>query len=183
MSSVMRLPYGRPLTWVDLESAPDDGHRYELIDGVLIVSPAPRPLHQRVVVQLVRKLTDACPPEFEALVAPVDVRLANDTLVQPDLIVARRSDLTDRGLVLVPPLLAVEVLSPGNRGIDLVSKRNRYESAGCPSYWLIDPEVPSILALELRDGSYVEAAEVKAEETFHAAMPYPLSLTPAELVA
>jgi Uma2 family endonuclease len=182
MTAVLQLPYGRPLTWADLEMMPDDGHRYELIDGVLIVSPAPRPSHQRAVVSLVRVLAQACPPDLEALVGPVDVRLADDTVVEPDLIVARRSDLTDRGL-LHAPRLAVEVLPPGNRGTDLVSKRNRYESSGCPSYWIVDPDVPSLLALELRDGRYTEVASVKADESFHASSPYAVTFTPAALVA
>ncbi len=94
----------------------------------------------------------------------------------------RRYELIDRGL-LHAPLLAVEVLSPGNRGTDLVSERDRYESSGCPSYWIIDPDIPSLLALELRDGRYVEAAAVKADEPFHATSPYPVTFTPSALVA
>jgi Uma2 family endonuclease len=182
MTSVTMLPRGLPFTRADLETVPDDGHRYELIDGVLIVSPAPRPIHQRAVVQLVRALAEVCPPDLDALVGPVDVRLAEDTVVEPDVIVARRADLTDRGL-LHAPLLAVEVLSPGNRGTDLVSKRNRYESSGCPSYWIVDPDIPSLLELRLRDGRYVETAHVKADETFHTDAPYAVSFTPSTLIA
>src|SRR5262245_3890308 len=102
MTAVTALPYGRPLTWAGLGWRPDGGHRYELIDGVLIVSPAPRPLHQRAVVQLIRALAPACPADLEALVAPVDVRLAEDTMVEPDVLVVRRADLTDKGLLHAP---------------------------------------------------------------------------------
>ncbi|MEQ7005506.1 Uma2 family endonuclease [Actinopolymorpha sp. B17G11] len=182
MTAVTQLPYGRAFTWADLEAMPDDGHRYELIDGVLIVSPAPRPLHQRVVAEVTTLLREGCPPELEALPGPVDVRLAEDTVVEPDVIVARRADLTDRGL-LHAPLLAVEVLSPGNRGVDLVSKRNRYESSGCLSYWIVDPDIPSLLELRLRDGRYVETAHVKADEAFHTDAPYAVSFTPAALIS
>jgi Uma2 family endonuclease len=133
-------------------------------------------------VQLARHLADPCPPELEALVAPVDVRLAEDTVVEPDVLVVRRDELTDRGLI-GPPRLAVEVLSPGNRGTDVVSTRNWNESAGCPSYWIVDPDIPAVLELRLRDGRYVETADVKADEEFHTTAPYAVGFTPSFLVA
>ncbi|HZC26358.1 MAG TPA: Uma2 family endonuclease [Actinopolymorphaceae bacterium] len=180
---MQRARKGQPFTWADFDAMPDDdGHRYEIIDGVLIVSPAPRPLHQRVVLQLARRLAEVCPSELETLVAPVDIWLAEDTVVEPDVLVARRDELTDRGL-FGPPLLVVEVLSPGNRGTDLVSKRTSYERSGCPSYWIVDPDIPSLLELQLRDGRYVETADVKADEPFHTTAPYPVSFTPSSLVA
>jgi Uma2 family endonuclease len=61
MGSVPTLPRGRPLTRVDLEAMPDDGHRYELIDGALIVTPAPSPLHQRAVLELALSVTATAP--------------------------------------------------------------------------------------------------------------------------
>lgn len=82
------LPSGRGLTCADLDSVPDDGWRYELIDGVLIVSPAPRLVHQRVVAGMYRALHAACPPGLEVLFAPLDVVLAEDTKLQPDILVA-----------------------------------------------------------------------------------------------
>ncbi|HEY8474535.1 MAG TPA: Uma2 family endonuclease [Natronosporangium sp.] len=104
------LTAGRPFTRADLAGMPDDGRRYELIDGVLIVSAAPGRLHQRAVGRLLRLLGDACPPEFEVLPGPFAVGLADDTELQPD-VVGRVADLTDRDLPAAPAL-AVEVLSP-----------------------------------------------------------------------
>lgn len=98
MGSVTSLPRGRPLTRVDLEAMPDDGHRYELIDGALIVTPAPSPLHQRAVLELAYRLRQLCPPDLEVLISPLDVALAKDTVMQPDVLVARRRDLTERDL-------------------------------------------------------------------------------------
>ena len=98
MGTVTTLQRGRPFTRADLDSMPDDGHRYELIDGCLIVSPAPSRRHQRVVVNLTVLLHPRCPEDLEVLVAPFDVALSDDSVVQPDLLVARRSDLTDRDL-------------------------------------------------------------------------------------
>jgi Uma2 family endonuclease len=80
----VKLPwsYGAPLTRDDLDRMPDDGHRYELIDGVLVVSPAPKPLHQRVVGNLLYDLRLACPPDLEVLFAPLDVVLSADTVMR-----------------------------------------------------------------------------------------------------
>lgn len=134
MSTVTTLPFSGPFTRDDLEHMPHDGHRYELLDGTLLVSPAPPFRHQRAVANLHLLLEAACSPD---LVAP-------------------RPQFTDRDLP-GPPLLAVEVLSPSTR-IDLLLKRDRLQAAGVPSYWLVDADTPSLTALELVDGVYAEVA-------------------------
>jgi Uma2 family endonuclease len=176
------LPWGRPLVRADLDAMPDDGHRYELVDGVLLVSPAPKPLHQRVVGRLFRLLDDACPDDCEVFVARLDVVLADDTVLEPDLLVARRTDLTERDLPAAP-LLAVEVLSPSTRRFDLTLKRSRFEAAGVGSYWVVDPDEPSLIAWDLEAGRYVEAAHVSGDETYAARRPYELLVTPRALVS
>ncbi|HEX6054508.1 MAG TPA: Uma2 family endonuclease [Intrasporangium sp.] len=181
MGAVTTLPQSRPLTWRDLEDRPDDGHRYELVDGTLVVTPAPGTRHQRCVPRLWAVLNAACPVGLEVLVAPFDVRLAEDTVLQPDVLVARTADLTERNLP-VAPLLTVEVLSPSTRLIDLNLKRVRYEAAGCPSYWVVDPDLPSLQAWDLVDGAYVDAGTVEADEAFEATMPYPVTVSPDRLV-
>ena len=118
MDSVTTLPRSRPLTRADLDTMPDDGHRYELIDGSLIVTPAPSPRHQGAVGELYLLLRLACPAHLQVFLAPLDVALADDTIMQPDLLVARRADVTERDLPTAP-VLAVEVLSPSSRPIDL----------------------------------------------------------------
>lgn len=75
------LPHGRPLTRADLDLVPDDGHRYELLDGVLVVSPSPARRHQRAVLRLARLVDDSLPADLELLVAPFDVALADDTVL------------------------------------------------------------------------------------------------------
>lgn len=177
----MTLPQSRPLTAADLESMPDDGHRYELIDGTLIVTPAPVPRHQIVVGELYLLLRRSCPDDLRVLLAPLDVVLAVDTVVQPDLLVTRRSDLSERNLPTAP-LLAVEVVSPSTRLVDLNLKRARYEQAGCPSYWVVDPDVVSLTAWELQDQRYVEVAHVINDEMFRTCLPYPLQFLPADLL-
>ena len=183
MTAVSTVPWprrGTALTRDDLERMPDDGRRYELIDGVLIVTPAPARRHQRGVGGLYILMRQACPAELEVLMAPFDVVLAPDTVVQPDLLVCRRADSTERDLP-VPPLLAVEVLSPSTRRIDLTLKRSRYEAAGCVSYWIVDPDVPSLTAWELEDGRYALAGEAVGEATAMLTRPFPVEIVPAHL--
>ncbi|HEY4569973.1 MAG TPA: Uma2 family endonuclease, partial [Kribbella sp.] len=145
-------PFG-PLTRDDLDRLPNDGHRYELVDGALLVTPAPVPRHQVVCAAIYRALFAACPPHLQVLFAPLDVVLTADTVMQPDLLVAPRDAFSERDLQ-GPPLLAVEVLSPSTRRIDLMLKFSRYEAAGCPAYWVVDPDTPSLIAWELQDGTY-----------------------------
>lgn len=109
------------------------------------------------------------------------MELAAGTIVQPDLIVTRRSDVIERGIA-VGPLLAVEILSPSTRLIDFNLKRSRYEEAGCASYWVIDPAKPSILAWQLQDGAYVEVGRASGEESMSLTQPFPVTVVPARLL-
>src|SRR5256885_10543297 len=95
----------------DLDALPDEGLQVELFDGVLVVSPAPVPAHQRAVGGLFVLLRGACPPELEVFVAPLDFRPNLKRSFQPDVLVARRDRVGPKNLVR-PPVLAVEVLSP-----------------------------------------------------------------------
>lgn len=171
-----------PLTRMDLESIADDSRRYELVDGVLLMSPSPRPLHQRVVARVLAAVSRHCPRDCETLPAPVDVVLADDTVLIPDVVVGRRRDYTERALVGVP-VLAVEVISPSSRLVDTELKRARLAMAGCPHYWLVDPFVPSVLCLALRDGAYITAGEAVYDHTITLDEPHPVRLNPAELVS
>ena len=175
------LSWGAPLTEDDLAGMPDDGHRYELIDGVLLVSPSPNLAHQQCVVSMLVLLHEARHPGLQVIVAPFDVRLARTTVVIPDLLVTRDIDLTPARLE-VAPLLAVEVLSPSTRRIDLGTKRLVYEAAGVAVYWLVNPEVPSLTVLHLEDGRYVEHAVVAGDEPYTATLPFPVTMVPARLL-
>lgn len=181
MTSVTTLPQSRPLTRADLETMPDDGHRYELLDGALIVTPAPGNRHQGAVGKLFLALTQACPEHLAVRLAPFDVTLADDTVVQPDLLVAARTALTERGLQSAP-LLAVEVQSPSTRLIDRELKRARYEEAGCASYWVFDPTSEELVVWQLRDGRYVEVLRLQGTDPGTVTEPYALELQPRALI-
>ncbi|NUR97660.1 MAG: Uma2 family endonuclease [Kribbellaceae bacterium] len=173
---------GAPLTRADLDRMPDDGRRHELIDGVLVVTPGPKFAHQDIAASVLVKLRLACPPELCALAAPFDVVLSADTVVQPDVLVARRDDFAE-GDLPGPPLLAVEVLSPSTRRIDVMLKFSRYEAAGCQSYWVVDPDTPSLIAWELQDGAYVQVAKATGDEVAHLTSPFDVTVVPADLLS
>jgi Uma2 family endonuclease len=175
------LPRGRGLTRADLEGFPDDGWRYELLDGTLIVSAAPSRAHQRASIRLSVLMYAACPDDLEVLHAPFAVGLADDTELQPDLLVAPREQFTARDLPGAP-LLAVEILSPSTRLVDRQLKKARFEEAGCPSFWLVDPLEPRLEVFELRDGTYALVADVSGDESWTAAAPYAVTVTPSALV-
>ena len=130
--SVMTGAHGR-FKVDELERMPDDGNRYELIDGMLLVSPAPSWEHQEVGLSLFLQLRAGCPPDLRALAAPFAVQTALDSEVQPDVIVARYVDFRSRNLP-VAPLLAVEVLSHSTRLKDRNLKKAHYERIGVASY-------------------------------------------------
>lgn len=180
MNAMETLQVRGPWAPADRTQLPDDGHRYEIIDGVLLVNAAPAPRHQRVQVLLTALLLEAAPEGLWVLVAPTDVFLAEDTVVQPDIVVAAESDFDATGLP-VAPLLAVEVLSPSTQLVDRNLKRDRYERAGVQSYWVVDPEQPCLTAFELRDGRYVLAAGVRRGESWTARHPFPVTIEPSTL--
>jgi Uma2 family endonuclease len=121
---------------------PDDGNRYELVDGALLVSPSPRPLHQLGVSELFRLLDPFVRTNRlgDVLLSPSDLDLRSEQLVQPDLFVVRTADgrqlreWTEVGI----PLLVVEVLSPSTARQDRITKRRRYQRSAVPSYWIVD---------------------------------------------
>ena len=148
-------------TYDDYCQLPDDGNRYEVIDGVLYMAPAPHPRHQRILFNLAALFAPFSIGENalgEAFFAPIDVIFASEDIFQPDLIFISRDRLhiiTNRGLEAAPDL-AVEVLSPSTRSRDLNLKRRRYAHFGVPEYWPIDPETRTIRALDLSGGEYLE---------------------------
>jgi Uma2 family endonuclease len=161
---------------------PDDGKRYESFGGVLTVTPSPAGLHQRVVARLFRILDDAAPSGTEVLPSPYDWWISQIEWYVPDVVVLRREDFDPRGPLKGTPLLAVEVASPSTRLHDLNAKRAAYAANGCPVYWIVDPEEPSLLVLHLDGDSYREVVRVVGEDVYQADLPFPVTVVPAQLV-
>ena len=181
MCAMPVMPREGEWTVEDLAAIPDDGLQYELADGVLLVSPAPRPRHQRATGNLFQVLRAAVPPDLEVFFAPLDFQPTRHTSLQPDLLVVRRTDVGELNIT-APLLLAVEVLSPSTRAKDLLLKHGLYQDSGVASYWVVDPLLPSLTVWELTAGAYVEVARVEGEQSARLEAPFPVTVTPAELL-
>lgn len=171
------------LTREDLDAMPDDGNRYELIDGEIVMSPAPRPRHQYVVVELIVQLYAACPEHLRVSTAPFDVVLGKHDILEPDVLVLDPDDADDRGLNAAP-LLVVEVLSPTTRRRDLTVKKRIYERSGVAAYWVVDVEDDEIAltAWELKDGRFEVVAAIAGDEEWTATVPFEVTVVPSRLV-
>jgi Uma2 family endonuclease len=142
----MGMPAAAAKDWTVemLETLPEDGKRYEIIDGELIVSPSPRPLHQEVLWKLV-VLVDAYIREhtwWYALMAPLDVVFDSKNVLQPDLFIGRRTTLGGPIESIEPSslVLAIEILSPSSARYDRNAKRKLYQRFELPEYWIVDPD-------------------------------------------
>ena len=138
----------RRFTADELADLPDDGNRYEVIDGELFVSPAPMVVHQRVLMMFLRRLdpyADHC--GLELLPAPTAVRASPVTEVQPELLVCSgAADAVENGKrIRMPALwLAVEILSPATKRLDRERKRKAYLGNGVRDYWIVDGATRSV---------------------------------------
>jgi Uma2 family endonuclease len=167
----------------DLARLPDDGLRYELFDGVLVVSPSPFMPHQRAARRLFLLLHDACPPDLEVFFAPFDFQPTNKRSFQPDLMVVRTADLREDEALTQPPLLNVEILSKGSRTLDRLFKREMYATSGVDNYWIFDPRALEFVAMAREEVRYVESARAKGDERITVERPYPVEICPAEIAA
>jgi len=131
------------VSFSELEEWPDDGRRYELYDGEVIVVPAPLPRHQLVVLRISELLIDYAKPRADlVLFSPIDIVLTEYDVVQPDIVFFRRDRraLIDMmKAIRIPPDLAVEVLSRSTEVRDRGRKMDLLARFGVPEYWLVDP--------------------------------------------
>jgi Uma2 family endonuclease len=170
----------RRYTLADLADLPEDGRRYELADGWLLVSPSARRLHQIGCKEIGRALELACPEDLYVFGLPINVDDPEATHFEPDVTVVRKEFAkVENGDV---PLLAVEVRSPSTAGRDALLKRRGYAARGIPSYWLFDVDVPSLVVLELRDGEYAETAAAIGDQTIEVGLPFQVRLNPAAML-
>jgi Uma2 family endonuclease len=134
----------RRYTVEEVLAFPSDGNRYEVVDGELLVTPAPRSRHQAVVSELHGRLyryLEGCGPALRAALSPADIRWPGEVLVQPDVFVVPAESLAAQDWSGVQTLLlAIEVVSPGSSRHDRVTKRGVYQRHAVPTYWVVDPD-------------------------------------------
>ena len=148
------------LTYHDYMLLPDDGKRYEIIEGDLYITPASATRHQIIVGRLIHVLLSYIEthPVGAVLTAPCDVLLSDTDIVQPDVLYVRnnsKAQVTEQN-VQGPPDLVVEILSPGTAARDRDLKRKRYERFGVQEYWLVDPDHNTLTILVLQAGQYTQ---------------------------
>jgi Uma2 family endonuclease len=149
----------RKLTYEDYAQIPEDGYQHEIIDGEHYVNPAPSTYHQAVSRRLQFLLYVEIEQTHQGVVinAPYDVQLFAHDILQPDLVVvlnARQHIITPSRIQGTPDLV-VEILSTSSEARDRKLKRARYQMAGVPEYWIVDPFEHKVEQLVLRDGAYV----------------------------
>ncbi|MFW5420514.1 Uma2 family endonuclease [Nocardiopsis sp. CNT-189] len=175
----------RPLTVDDLARTPDDGRRYELVDGRLDVSPAPVFLHTLVDSRLTTHLNNIGPDDHVVLTGPGINFNADRTHHRiPDLAVIRAEDAESPYLTR-PPLLAVEIVSPESVIRDNHTKRREYAEFGIVSYWIVNPapDKTGLVEFRLENGGYREVTQAYGEEVFETELPFPLRIVPHWLTA
>ena len=155
-------------TYADYLNAPDDA-RYELLDGELIMSPAPNRLHQSASIYLSHNLVSLTLSAEIGYIfaAPFDVVLSDTDVVQPDIMFvsnARAHIITDANIRGAPDLV-VEILSPGTAERDRTFKRDLYAHHGVKEYWMVDTELRRICQLMLDADEFMLAGVFGMEDT------------------
>ena len=127
---------------------PDDGNRYELFGGELLVTPSPSPKHQVVLSALFGRLAPYVAQEGIGYIlwSPADLALDGEQLAQPDMFVVpgAKGGATARWADIPLPILVIEVLSPSTARYDRQVKRRWYQRAGIPEYWIVDPDARQV---------------------------------------
>ena len=173
-----------PLTLEQYLAMPDEGNRYEVVDGQPVMVPAPINPHQRAITRLLTRFDAVCPPGYEPLASPIDWVLWEVPTLhvrQPDVVVLS-SDQASTARITEPPLLVVEVLSPESVERDVVAKRTAYAQAGAQHYWIVDLSVPEVVMYTAEAGRLVETRRARGDDRVQVTEPFPVSIRAADLV-
>ncbi len=183
--SAVAVEHVGPWTVDELLEWPDDEQqRHELVDGSLLMSPAPGYRHQFASSMLWYALRSVVPAELEVYEA-VNVRVGNSRLLIPDVVVIRCPGTTAKVLPASDVVLVAEIVSPSSVAIDRTLKMALYASAGIPHYLLVEldgADGPSIVAHTLAGETYQETGSARAGELLTLDQPYPVELDPGTLV-
>jgi Uma2 family endonuclease len=146
------------LTFADLERMPDDGRRYELYDGEVVVVPAPLPIHQ-IIQHRLNEILTACARQQGGISvdSPVDVLFTDRDVLQPDIVYfarERRHLIDVRRVIRHAPDLCVEVVSPSTAKRDRGAKMQTFARFGVKEYWIVETEPAAIEVYELDGDCY-----------------------------
>jgi Uma2 family endonuclease len=179
---VLFVPVERPpFRWADLQQVPDDGNRYEIIDGGLLVTPPPDTEHADIAEALRDVLRAAAPADVAVYTSALGVDLGASVPI-PDLVAFHRRPGRRHAVDPADILLVAEVVSPGRERVDHERKRRTYAAAGIAHYWIVDRDPTRVTALRLGAGDYVEAGQASGEQLLALTDPFPLAFRPADLV-
>ncbi len=168
MSIPMRIPEGKiVLTYEDYADLPNDGNRYEILEGELAVTPAPNPKHQTASGNLFFLLTQHIREKDlgKLFHAPIDLILESTSVLQPDLVFVSKNSqniITDRAVEGAPDLV-IEILSPSTSRSDRVTKAQIYARHKVPAYWIVDPDQETVEVYLLNVDSYRLAVTLQGE--------------------
>ena len=147
----------------------EDGRRYEVVDGVLYMSPSPSDAHQNVSMWLSHYLVIhvRLAGLGQVRAAPLDVELAPHTIVQPDIMVILNEHLSRITSTRIKgaPDLVIEIVSPGTASHDRSGKKRAYAQANVMEYWLVDPDQSTIEVLKLVGETYQQMGIFRGEDT------------------
>jgi Uma2 family endonuclease len=156
-------------TYEDYVALPEDGNRYEIIDGVIYMAASPKKSHQKSAGLLSHHLMVHVyfGQKGEVFTAPFDVTLPSDTTVQPDIIVVLNANLSivQEEKITGSPNLLVEIASPGTKDYDRSKKKQTYEQNGVQEYWIVDPAKQEVEVFELQNSVYVSLGVFKGKNT------------------
>jgi len=146
---------------------PED-KRYEILDGEMYVVPAPNTRHQTLVFQIAYLLFQHMQERNlgKILVAPYDVILSDENIVQPDILFVskERLGIIGEANISAPPDLVIEILSPSTRNKDLEIKRKVYAGFGVREYWIVDPDEETVEVLVWSEQGYTSAGILGCSE-------------------
>lgn len=159
----------RPFTIEDYDAFPNDGNRYEILEGQLIVSPSPTYRHQRVSMKLGTALDRYLTKSNvgESLAAPMDVYLSLHDVVQPDLLVVlnEHTEIIQNHGIMGAPDLVIEILSPSSIETDFLRKSRLYERFGVQEYWIVNPEGETVSVQTRDEDRFVLTGEYGRDDT------------------
>jgi len=156
-------------TYDDYVALPNDGNRYEIVNGVLIMAPAPSPEHQSIAVRIAYYMF----PHIDLagigklFTAPIDVDLGPKNVFQPDIVVMLNNhlDRVQEKKIVGAPDLVVEIASPSTAAYDRLTKYEKYAHAGITEYWIVKPTRRTVEVLVLEGEEYRSLGIFRGEQT------------------